>query len=225
MNKLDEYYSPKPNIIVERFKFYDCVKSETETMSQYLERLKCLARTCSFGKDEEGAALTPQAVLEECLRDKFVWEMKKNTKVQQILLSETNLTYAKTVPIPGETVLFFEKLDTAPVISSQIALMTKRDKTLSKVLDVLLRNIRHMSASIKHTLVRTVRRLVIFSQIVLLRKRRKKIQRSKTMSTFLMTMIRWYIHYTMFPVGQHHTKQISSWMVNRSQWRLIPVLQ
>ena len=52
MNKLDEYYSPKPNIIVERFKFYDCVKSETETMSQYLARLKCLARTCSFGKDE-----------------------------------------------------------------------------------------------------------------------------------------------------------------------------
>ena len=32
MNKLDEYYSPKPNIIVERFKFYDCVKSETETI-------------------------------------------------------------------------------------------------------------------------------------------------------------------------------------------------
>ena len=86
MNKLDEYYSPKPNIIVERFKLYDCVKSETETMSQYLARLKCLAITCSFGKDEEGAALTPQTVLEECLRDKFVWEMKKNTKVQQRLI-------------------------------------------------------------------------------------------------------------------------------------------
>ena len=81
MNKLDEFYSPKPNIIVERFKFYDGVKSETETMSQYLARLKCLARTCSFGKDEEGAALTTQAVFEECLRDKFVLEIKKNTKV------------------------------------------------------------------------------------------------------------------------------------------------
>ena len=45
MNTLDEYYSLKPNIIVERFKFYDCVKSETETMRQYLARLKCLART------------------------------------------------------------------------------------------------------------------------------------------------------------------------------------
>ena len=66
-------------------------------MSQYLARLKCLARTCSFGKDEVCAALTPQAVLEVCLRNKFVWEMKKNTKVQQRLLSETNLTYAKTV--------------------------------------------------------------------------------------------------------------------------------
>ena len=61
MNKLDEYYSPKPNIIVERFKFYDYVKSETETISQYLARLTCLARTCSFGKDEEGVALMPQA--------------------------------------------------------------------------------------------------------------------------------------------------------------------
>ena len=68
-------------------------------MSQYLARLKCLARTCSFGTDEEGASLTPQAVLDECLRDNFVWEMKKNTKVQQRLLSETNLTWAKTVKL------------------------------------------------------------------------------------------------------------------------------
>ena len=111
MNKLDEYYSPKPKIIVERFKFYDCVKSETETMSQYLARLKCLARTCSFGKDEEGAALTPQAVLEECLRDKFVWEMKKNTKVQQRLLSETNLAYAKTVKLASAMELAQQGVD------------------------------------------------------------------------------------------------------------------
>ena len=68
-------------------------------MSHYLARLKCFARTCSFGTDEEGATLTPQVVLEESLRNKFVWEMKKNTKVQQRHLSETNLTYAKTVKL------------------------------------------------------------------------------------------------------------------------------
>ena len=230
MNKLGEYYSPKHNIIVERFKFYDCVKSETETMSQYLARLKCLARTCNFGKDEEGAALTPQAVLEECLRDKFVWEMKKNTKVQQRLLSETNLTYAKTVKLASTMELAQQGVDcvsgTVTKLKPDILKFSttkqhnksnqprkhsvSNNKPTKPCLDVLLRNIRHMSASIKHTLVRTVRRLVIFSQIVLLRKRRKKIQRSKTMSTFLMTMIRWHIHYTMFPVVQHHTKQISS---------------
>ena len=71
--------------IVERLKFYGCVKSETEILNQYLARLKSLARTCSYGKHDAGTALIPQVVLEECLRDKFVLEMKNNTNVQQRL--------------------------------------------------------------------------------------------------------------------------------------------
>ena len=99
MKCLDEYYSPTPNIIVERFKFYDCSKLDDETMLQYLTRLKSLSRSCRFGEDANGAALTSQQVLEENLRDKFVWEMKKDSRMQQRLLSETNLTYKKTVQI------------------------------------------------------------------------------------------------------------------------------
>ena len=41
-NKLGEHYSPNPYIIVERSKFDECGKSETETRSQYLARLKRL---------------------------------------------------------------------------------------------------------------------------------------------------------------------------------------
>ena len=52
-----------------------------------------------------------------------------------------NDTPREDVPIPGETVLFFEKLDTTPVTSSQIALMTKRDQTLSNVLEMTKRGI------------------------------------------------------------------------------------
>lgn len=111
VRKLNAHYSPTPNIIVERFKFYDCCISETETMSQYLARLKCLARTCRFGENEKGAALTSQAVLEECLRDKFVWEMKKNRRVQQRLLAETNLTYAKTVELASAMELAQQGVD------------------------------------------------------------------------------------------------------------------
>ena len=72
MKCLDEYYSPTPNIIVERFKFYDCSKLDDETMLQHLTRLKSLSRSCRFGEDANGAALTSQQVLEENLRDKFV---------------------------------------------------------------------------------------------------------------------------------------------------------
>ena len=99
MKCLDEYYSPTPNIIVEWFKFYDCSKLDDETMLQYLTRLKSLSRSCRFGEDANGAALTSQQVLEENLRDKFVWEMKRDSRMQQRLLSETNLTYKKAVQI------------------------------------------------------------------------------------------------------------------------------
>ena len=42
-----------------------------------------------------------------------------------------NDTPREDVPIPGETVLLFEQLDTTYVTSSKIALITKRDHTLS----------------------------------------------------------------------------------------------
>ena len=76
MNKLEEYYSQKPNIIVERFKFYDCVKSETETMSQYLARLSVL-------------------------QNMLFWKS----------LSETNLTYAKTVKLASAMELAQQVVD------------------------------------------------------------------------------------------------------------------
>ena len=50
-------------------------------------------------------------------------------------------TSREDVPIPGETVLFFDKLDTALVTPSKIALMTKRDQTLSKLLEMTKRGI------------------------------------------------------------------------------------
>ena len=50
-----------------------------------------------------------------------------------------NDTHREDVPIPGETVLFFEQLDTTHVTSSNVALMTKHDHTLSKELEMTKR--------------------------------------------------------------------------------------
>ena len=52
-----------------------------------------------------------------------------------------NDTPSEDVPIPDEMVLLFEKLDTMSVTSSKIALRTKRDHTLSKVLEIPKRGI------------------------------------------------------------------------------------
>ena len=48
-----------------------------------------------------------------------------------------------TVPIPGETVMFLEHLNTTPVTSQRIATWTKRDTVLSQVLDMTRRLISH----------------------------------------------------------------------------------
>ena len=56
-----------------------------------------------------------------------------------------------TVPIPGETVMFLEHLDTTPVTSQKIATWTKRDTVLSQVLDMTRRGIfpQHPSDDLK----------------------------------------------------------------------------
>ena len=96
---LDTHFTPCTNVIVERFKFYDFEKPPNQPVNDYIAKLKELSRTCRFGKAADGTALTPQQVLEENLRDKFVWEMKKNTRVQQRLLAESELTFVKATEL------------------------------------------------------------------------------------------------------------------------------
>ena len=67
---LPSHYNPKKNAIVERFKFNICNKKSGQSVTDYIAELKELSRYCDFGKSE--GELTPQLVLEENLRDRFV---------------------------------------------------------------------------------------------------------------------------------------------------------
>ena len=71
--------TPSVNVIVERFKFYDFEKPPNQSVKEYIAKLRELAQTFRFGKSATDTALSPQQVLEENLRDKSIWEMKKNT--------------------------------------------------------------------------------------------------------------------------------------------------
>ena len=99
MKELDKHFTPSVNVIVEWFKLYDFGKPENQSVKEYIGKLRELARTCRFGKSATDTALSPQQVKEENLRDKFIWEMKKNTRIKQILLAEHDLTFDKATEI------------------------------------------------------------------------------------------------------------------------------
>ena len=46
MNKLDAYFSPKKNVDYEIFQFRQAKQQESETLDQFITRLRKLAQTC-----------------------------------------------------------------------------------------------------------------------------------------------------------------------------------
>lgn len=86
---LKDHYKPKVIIIYERFKFYSRSQGDRESVSSFVAALKSLASTCDFGN-----------TLEEMLRDRFVMGLN-NEATQRCLLTESNLTFSKSVEIAG----------------------------------------------------------------------------------------------------------------------------
>ena len=95
---LNSHYTPQKNAIVERYRFNTCNRKTGQSVTNYIAELKELARFCDFGVTAEVVNLTPQLVLEENLRDRFVCGLGES-RTQRRLLSETKLTYKSAVDI------------------------------------------------------------------------------------------------------------------------------
>ena len=52
---LNGHHRPKFNVIIERFKFYDCSIQLNQPIKDYIAQLKELSRTCKFGETANGA--------------------------------------------------------------------------------------------------------------------------------------------------------------------------
>ena len=50
VDNLDKHLDPKPIVIAERFKFHKAEQQESESIRDFLARLKKLAETCEFVK-------------------------------------------------------------------------------------------------------------------------------------------------------------------------------
>ena len=66
---LKNYFSPKPSIIAERFKFHGRYQGEGGSISRYIVELKKLASTCDFGslRDHLVCGLRDSAILKKLL--------------------------------------------------------------------------------------------------------------------------------------------------------------
>ena len=88
---LEAHLSPKPLLIVERFRFHRRQQNDGETIAQFIAALRMLAIHCDFG-----------ATLNDTLRDRFVCGLRRQA-IQRKLLSESNLTLQKAVEIALST--------------------------------------------------------------------------------------------------------------------------
>ncbi|XP_052405263.1 uncharacterized protein LOC127951422 [Carassius gibelio] len=88
---LKNHFNPKPSEIVQRFKFDSRTKKPTETVTEYVAELRCLAQDCNYG-----------ATLDQMLRDRLVCGIDDD-RIQRRLLSEANLTFETAFKIAVAT--------------------------------------------------------------------------------------------------------------------------
>jgi len=85
--KIQEHFSLKPSLIMQRFKFNTCVRHPKEKISVYVERLRELMQYCEFGD-----------TIEDMLRDRLVCDVNEE-QLQCRLLAEPWLTFQKALKL------------------------------------------------------------------------------------------------------------------------------
>ena len=82
-----EHHSPRPSIIVQRFKFNTYMRQPQQSIRNYVAELKKLSEFCNFGNN-----------LDEMLRDRLVCGVN-DKNIQTKLLAEKNLTFSTALEI------------------------------------------------------------------------------------------------------------------------------
>ncbi|GFR61085.1 polyprotein [Elysia marginata] len=108
-----QHHNPRPSTIVQRFKFNTRVRAQEESIRAYVAELKRLTEFCEYGDK-----------LEEMLRDRLVCGVN-DRKIQQRLLSEGNLTFAKALEIA-------QAMETAAGDVNDLALRTEQISVLKE---------------------------------------------------------------------------------------------
>ncbi|GBN42352.1 Transposon Ty3-I Gag-Pol polyprotein, partial [Araneus ventricosus] len=79
IKSFDDYFSPKKNTVIARYKFFNCVQRENESVDSFVTNLKVLAKDCDFETQEENL-----------IRDLLIIGIKDIT-IKEKLLIESDL--------------------------------------------------------------------------------------------------------------------------------------
>ena len=82
------HYSPKPPVIIQRFKFNTRSQEPGESVANFVASLRAIAQFCEYN-----------ALLDEMIRDRLVCGISKTSIIQRRLLSENDLTLQKAIDL------------------------------------------------------------------------------------------------------------------------------
>ena len=87
VKQVKQHYVPKPSEIIQRYKFYTCNRQPSESIADYVARLRALTEYCEFG-----------GTLDSMLRDRLVCGVN-NEQLQRRLLAEPRLTFERALEL------------------------------------------------------------------------------------------------------------------------------
>ena len=85
LEKFEQYCNPRKNVVFERHQFWQTTQKDSETVDQFVTRLKNKVKSCEY----------PPPV-DDMLRDKFVFSIR-DLQVKERLLREEKLTLEKAI--------------------------------------------------------------------------------------------------------------------------------
>lgn len=92
VEKFNDHYEPKPSVISERYKFHQCCQGPTESIAEFVAKLRRLSQYCNFSCDNCNR-------LNEALRDRFVLGLNSEGIRKRLLCEKEDLTLLKAVEI------------------------------------------------------------------------------------------------------------------------------
>ena len=87
LEKFDGYFSPRKNVLVDRYKFRKCIQRADETLDSFITRIKIIIKQCDYGQENDNE-----------LRDQLVFGCNDDT-LREKFFKEDSLTLDKAIKL------------------------------------------------------------------------------------------------------------------------------